>query len=151
MGSHVRSQGLAWLLPLLTLLMCLLSLSPAAARAQDDGPSAPFSPIRQAIIAGNAKVLLSYSSERVEINLFGRSGVYSPSQAVYVVQDFFQKYPPKQFAFRDTSHTRHSWFVGGIYQHARNNAPLRIYLRIRSSDRKWKLREIHISHFEPGQ
>lgn len=116
--------------------------------AQDTSHANPLADIRKAIATGEAKTLLQHASERVELNLFGASTVYSPGQAVYVIRDFFHKYPPRQFRFQVFSQSDHNWFVEGIYRHERERTPLRIYLRLQNTGERWWLREIRIGQHE---
>ena len=132
------------LVPLVLLAWALLM--PSVSQAQDSLLARPLPQISEAITHGDAKTLFNYATERVEVNMFGASTVYSPGQAVYVVHNFFQKYPPSQFDFRDVSRSDQDWFAEGAYRYEGGKGIIRIYLRLRSAEKQWQLREIHIGH-----
>ena len=145
MSLLIRLEETSGRLALLVLLSWIL-LVPTTSRAQDSLMARPLPQISEAIAHGDAKALFNYATERVEINMFGANTVYSPGQAVYVVHDFFQRYPPSQFDFRDVSRSEQDWFAEGIYRYKGGKGIIRIYLRLRNAEKQWQLREIHIGH-----
>ena len=101
--------------------------------------------VERTFSVGDAETLLSAASERVEIALFGSSTLYSRAQALYVMQHFFQDYPPVQFSLQHTSAEDGNWFATGRYYHARSDYPLRVYVRLRAQEEEqWEVREIRI-------
>lgn len=147
MKASSRSRAVTRITSIVIALF-FLTAALSDSHAQDTSNANPLADIRKAIATGQAKILLRHASERVELNLFGASTVYSPGQAVYIIRDFFNKYPPRQFRYQDFSQSDHNWFVEGIYQHERERTPLRIYLRLQNTDKRWRLREIRIGHHE---
>ena len=128
------------MLPL--LLGCLLAY-PAPVAAQRDG-AATLAQIEVALRTGDARLLLGSAADRLEIGIFGVSTLYSRAQALYVMQEFFRQYPPKDFSFREPSATSGGWFSAGYYQSTMQARALRIYVHLRQRDDQWQLREIRI-------
>lgn len=119
-----------------------LGLTSATATAQQ---AAALEAVEDAVAAGNAEALLGKASDRVEIALFGSSTLYSRSQAMYVMKQFFQDYPPVQFSLQHTSIAVGNWFASGLYFYAASDRPLRVYVRLRArGDVGWEVREIRI-------
>ena len=98
--------------------------------------------IAEALAGGNAKSLLATTSGRVEVWIFGRGALYSRSQALYVLQSFFDEYPPDDCAFDEHSHSKGNQFAMGRYAVKHRDAPLSVYVHLRATPTGWELREI---------
>lgn len=98
---------------------------------------------------GDVRALLTRTSERLEIAVFGASRLYSRSQARYVLEAFFRDYAPDRFDLRDVARAGGGAFAEGDYWYARGASPLRVYLRLRREGGSWELREILIEQRQP--
>ncbi|MEM9996969.1 MAG: DUF4783 domain-containing protein, partial [Bacteroidota bacterium] len=91
----------------LGLAMTATSVSAPAGADLQEGPSAADSLLvpqfEEAFGAGDAETLLRDAATRVELSLFGRASFYSRTQALFVMRDFFRRYPPEAVTFRDQS------------------------------------------------
>ena len=126
---------------LVGLLLVLLGTGREAVAQQD----AALAYVERAVEAGDAEALLSEATERVEIALFGSSTLYSRAQALYVMEHFFQEYPPVQFSLQHTSAADGNWFASGPYYHTHSDRPLRVYVRLRvRGEEQWEVREVRI-------
>jgi len=50
-----------------------------------------------AMNSGKAKDLINFINKSVELDILGKDGIYSRSQAEIILQDFFDKHQPKSF------------------------------------------------------
>lgn len=119
----------------------LIGLVHVPAPAQE---ATPFDALREAFAAGNAPVLLRDAGERVAIALLGNSKLYSRAQATYVMQDFFQRYPPEAFTLQNNERDGSNWFATGRYRYRHAEQPLQVFLHLRLKDEQWELREVRI-------
>jgi hypothetical protein len=122
----------------------LLGAAPAQAQDQTAPADTIVQRVETAFQAGDARVLLSPAADRLEISLFGARTFYSQAQALYVLRDFFERYPPRRFQVEDVSTTeRHSFTVGG-YWHTQDSAPLRVYVRFGRQSEAWLVQEVQV-------
>jgi hypothetical protein len=54
--------------------------------------------LKTAFHTGNAKDLAKYFNASIELEVLGKDGVYSKTQAEQIMKDFFAKHPPKSFS-----------------------------------------------------
>jgi hypothetical protein len=83
------------------LLICFLIsllLLPILLCAQNE----TFNPIKEAIKASNAKEVVKYFNQSVDINLEGSINTHSKVQAEFVLRDFFKKHPLNDFTIVHT-------------------------------------------------
>jgi hypothetical protein len=59
----------------------------------------PYSTIENAFATNDAKDITALGKEKILINVLGKEGVYSQSQANLVLKDFFTKKPGTSFKF----------------------------------------------------
>jgi hypothetical protein len=61
--------------------------------------SVPYSTIEKSFEANNAKVIVTLGKSKLLINVLGKEGAYSQSQAKLILQDFMSKNPCSSFEF----------------------------------------------------
>jgi hypothetical protein len=59
----------------------------------------PYTTIEKAFISNNANDIISLGKDKMLINVLGKEGAYSISQANLVLKDFFTKKPGSSFKF----------------------------------------------------
>lgn len=59
----------------------------------------PYSSIEKAFIANNANDIVALGKDKILLNVLGKEGAYSKSQATLVLKDFFSKKPGNSFKF----------------------------------------------------
>lgn len=123
---------------ILILLIPILLAMPAAAQSEH----AVLLEIESALESGDVSALSRHSSERIELTLFGVSSVYSRSQAMYVLTEFFREYQPGRTILDEPSRSGSDSFVLGEYHYLQAEQPLRVFLRLKNSADRWELREI---------
>lgn len=122
-------------------LACLFLFVPASeAWAQEAEQKA----LREAFAAGDARAVLQHGARRVEVSLLGSRSQYSRSQAVYVLQKFFDEHPPRRFAWEDTTANGQNRFMTGRYWHGAFRKPLPVYVRLSKTGEGWTLQEVRI-------
>lgn len=135
----------------LSLIVLLIGLSSFPAWGQDQSTDVPegvpdtvVQRVSTAFTNGNPQLLLSPSADRVEVSLFGTRTFYSSAQAFYVLRDFFDSYPPVDFALGDATGTGNISFLRGQFDHIRDERTLQIYVRLVQRDGAWQLHEVRI-------
>lgn len=144
MHGIIQGAGRLWVAALLGVLLTITWL-PEQAAAQGRAGAA-LEQIEDAFAKGDSRVLMRAAADRVEIALLGENTTYSRSQAAYVLEAFFRRYPPVRCEFngRETARTDGNWFAAGHYWHGSASRPLRVYVGLRLKDSVWELREIRI-------
>ncbi len=59
----------------------------------------PYTNIEKAFKLNQAKEIVSFGKDKMLVNILGKEGVYSKSQANLVLRDFFHRKPGNQFTF----------------------------------------------------
>lgn len=59
----------------------------------------PYSSIEKAFVSNDASDIVSLGKDKMLINILGKEGAYSQSQANLVLKDFFTKKPGSSFKF----------------------------------------------------
>lgn len=135
----------------LVLALLFVGLGATGTHGQDQ-PAVPAVVVPDTVVAhistafanGDAQVLLTPATDRVEVSLFGTRTFYSSAQAFYVLRDFFDSHPPADFSTGDATATGRSAFVQGRYSHRRDERTLQVYVRLVHRDDRWKLQEVRI-------
>ncbi|MCY4001984.1 MAG: DUF4783 domain-containing protein [Bacteroidetes bacterium] len=100
--------------------------------------------IQTSISEGNSESLLILADEYLELALIDQPRRYSQSQAFYVLENFFQSFPPKDFELRHTIAQKNQWWVIGRYKIRDERELLRMYLRFTRSSSENHLVSIHV-------
>jgi hypothetical protein len=119
------------------LVVLFLLEAALAAHAQDE--AAGRGALREALAGGDAQ-----AAERVAVDLPGGSSKYSRSQAVYVLQKFFEDHPPRRFAWQRTKSSERRRFLVGRYWHEGAQQPMRVHLRLAKAQGRWTVQEVRV-------
>lgn len=97
--------------------------------------------ISKAISDGNAETLGQYFDESVEVSVLEKEDVYTKTNAVKVVKDFFAKYKPKAFSqvHQGASKANAQYAIGNL---STDNGAFRVYLYLQTSGSDAKIQEI---------
>lgn len=125
------------------VLFVTLAVVPSRVFAQNE-PEHVLQEVERAFGQGDSRVLSDASADRVEITLFGSTTLFSRGQAAFVLNDFFQQYPPRRCDFKEATRTDGSWFAAGQYWYGTTDTPLQVYVGLRERGAAWELREIRI-------
>ena len=97
--------------------------------------------LESAMEAETADSLIAWTSDPVEIAIFGASRTYSRSQGSYVLRQFFNDIGILSFRVTDHSHSERGLFVEGRLG-TEGGEDLRLYFRFREVGNSWRLMEI---------
>lgn len=100
-----------------------------------------FSPMRDAIKAGNAKELAKHLNQSVDINLEGDIKTYSKAQGEFVLRDFFKKYPVSDFAVEHTGSSK-SGLQYAIGNYKSSSAQFSVLMRVKQAGSVYLIHEI---------
>nr|BCX01238.1 MAG: hypothetical protein KatS3mg041_1284 [Bacteroidota bacterium] len=118
--------------------------------AQKEPPAeVPFAQIQSALAGGIARPLVALVKEGVEIALLEERDFYSRRQAEYVLNAFFQRYPPVGFQFRHRGAADGSSYGVGTYYYRSpdgRRSQLRVYVLLRLGERGWEIEEIRFEN-----
>ncbi|MEL7363573.1 MAG: DUF4783 domain-containing protein [Bacteroidota bacterium] len=92
---------------------------------------------------GNAEALLESAAPRLELSIFGRASFYSRTQALFVMRDFFRRYPPESVSFRDQSIGENTRTLLGQYKEL-GGGRCRVAVRLRWRADAWEVRAVRL-------
>lgn len=97
----------------------------------------PYSSIERAFTSNNATEITNYGKDKILMNILGKEGAYSKSQAGLVLKDFFAKKPVTAFKFIFKSkETTDGSFAIGNYESKSETFRVTIHFKKVSSDFK---------------
>jgi hypothetical protein len=100
-----------------------------------------FIPLKDAIKANNAKDVVKYFNQSVDINLEGEVNNYSKAQSEFILADFFKKHPVTDFTIIHTGSSPSGLkFAIGKYQSRTDS--YNVLMRVKESDKKYLVHEI---------
>ena len=95
----------------------------------------PYAGIEKAFSSNNASEVAGYGKEKLIMNIMGKEGVYSRSQAGLVIKDFFTKKPGGSFKFIFKSkESRDGSFAIGTYDCKGESFRVTIHFKKEGSD-----------------
>lgn len=127
---------------LLFWLLLLLGVGQERAHAQH---ASELERIQAAMAAGDAEGVLSKVEDRVDIALLDQGRLYNHAQAIFVMKEFFRRYPPKSFTIRNEEQEVANWFATGQYTNRYDGKEFSVYLRLRLRASSWHLAAIRVS------
>jgi len=103
----------------------------------------PYAKIDTAFDQNNAEVIVSQSKEKVLINVLGKEGAYSKSQAILVLKEFFNGKNGSNFAFtfKGTESSSGTFAIGN---YTNGTSKYRITLHFKNSGDDFKIESINI-------
>ncbi|MDN3203913.1 DUF4783 domain-containing protein [Algoriphagus sediminis] len=95
-------------------------------------------PIVEALDRGSSSELAQYFDSSIQLNLNGKQGSYSSSQAEQVLKEFFRQNPPNSFAvvYSSQKNSRVNSYVGN-YQSI--NRLFKVFLKVNEKDNSIRL------------
>jgi hypothetical protein len=123
------------LMKVFVIILCSFCSTLAFAQAEI------FSPIKDAIKAGNAKEVAKYLNQSVDVNLEGEVNTYSKAQAEFVLRDFFKKHSPTDFTIVHTGASK-GGLQYAIANFKSNNEQYNTLIRVKQSDNIYLIHEI---------
>jgi hypothetical protein len=100
-----------------------------------------FSPMKDAVKAGDASELAKYINTSIDLNLEGEVNTYSKAQAEFVLRDFFKKHAPSDFSIVHTGSSKGGLqFAIGKYQSGADN--YNVLMRVREVGKNFLIHEM---------
>ena len=100
-----------------------------------------FTPMKDAVKAGDAGELVKYFNTSIDLNLEGEVNTYSKAQAEFVLRDFFKKHAPSDFSIVHTGSSKGGLqFAIGKYQSGADN--YNVLMRIREVSKAFLIHEM---------
>jgi len=124
-------------LPVVWILLAI-GFAGNKAFAQD----AIFAPFKDVIKAGNAKDLVKFLNQSVDMNLDGEVNTFSKAQAEFALRDFFKKHPPKDFSIVHTGSSK-GGLQFAIGRYLSNGESYSALIRVREVEESYLIHEIN--------
>jgi hypothetical protein len=123
------------------VLICfILFMNFSPVRGQDE----VVDNVRVAIKAGSSRELGRYLNNVVELSINGEKSSYSRTQAEFVLKDFFNKYPPRDFRYTHQGSSRDGLkYAIGTYTYDRGT--FMIYMVIKQFGSEYRVDIINFS------
>jgi hypothetical protein len=103
----------------------------------------PYLDIENAFKENNAAKIVSFSEQKLILNILGQEGVYSKSQSELIIKDFFTKKPGNQFQFIfKGKETTEGTFSIGTYKS--NSETFRITIQFKTVAQNYKIESLTI-------
>jgi hypothetical protein len=91
---------------------------------------------------GTAKELSRFFNENLELEVEGKENVYSRSQAERIMDNFFTKYPPKDFKFVHKGGKKEAQYAIGKL--VTFNGNFRVYMLLKTKNEKKFIHQLRI-------
>lgn len=101
-----------------------------------------FSPMKDAIKAGNAKEVIKFFNTSVDMNLDGEVSMYSKAQAEFVLRDFFKKHPSSDFTIVHTGSSK-GGLQFAIGRYVSNGQAFDVVIRVKEVSGTYLIHEIN--------
>ncbi len=98
--------------------------------------------ISSAFKAGNSKELVKHVNNNVELVILENEDVYSKTQAEMILRDFFDKYPPKNFAILHQGGKNGSKYAIGDLTTSKGN--FRVYFLLKKTEDSYLIHQLRI-------
>lgn len=100
-----------------------------------------FNSLKEAVKANNAKEMVKYFNQSVDINIEGEINNYSKAQSEFVLRDFFKKHPASDFNVLHTGSSPNGLkYAIGKYQSGTES--YNVLIRVKESDKQFLVHEI---------
>lgn len=100
-----------------------------------------FAPMKDAIKTGNAKEVIKFFANNVDMNLDGEVAMYSKAQAEFVLRDFFKKHPSTDFAIVHNGSSKGGLqFAIGLF--TSNTDKFDVVIRVKEVNKNYLIHEI---------
>jgi hypothetical protein len=100
-----------------------------------------FAPMKNAVKAGDAKELVKYFNNSIDLNLEGEVNTYSKAQAEFVIRDFFKRHTPTDFNIVHTGSSKAGLqFAIGKYQSGTDSFD--VLMRVREVEKNYLIHEM---------
>ncbi len=104
----------------------------------------PYSMIEKSFESNNASGIVALGKEKLLINILGKEGAYSHSQATLVLKNFFAKHPAGTFnyTFKGREDSNGTFSIANYV--SSKNEKFRVVMYFKKSDSKFKIESLTI-------
>lgn len=123
--------------PVFILLVALFTLSGFGVNAQN----ATVEQVKLVLEVGNANELSQFLNDKVDLNINGKEGTYSHSQAEGVLKSYFKENPPKSFQINHEGASENG-LIYAIGEYISGETSFRVWLRLKKVNEQFKIHEM---------
>ncbi len=106
-----------------------------------NGQNKTVAQVKLVLEVGNANELSKFLNDKVDLNINGKEGTYSHSQAEGVLKNYFKENPPKSFQINHEGASENGLIYAiGEYKTADNS--FRVWLRLKKVNDQFKIHEM---------
>lgn len=102
-----------------------------------------FAPIKDAIKTGNAKEVIKFFNNNVDMNLDGDVAMYSKAQAEFVLRDFFKKHPSSDFTIVHSGASKQGGLLFAIGRYTSNSDVFDVVIRVKEVNKNYLIHELN--------
>lgn len=97
--------------------------------------------VKLVLEVGNANELSGFLNDKVDLNINGKEGTYSHSQAEGVLKNYFKENPPKSFQINHEGASENGLIYAiGEYKSAENS--FRVWIRLKKVNDQFRIHEM---------
>ncbi len=90
---------------------------------------------------GNANELSKFLNDKVDLNIDGKEGTYSHSQAEGVLKNYFKENPPKSFQINHEGSSENG-LIYAIGEYQTVETSFRVWIRLKKVNEQFKIHEM---------
>lgn len=123
--------------PIFILLVAWFTLTGIMVNAQNK----TVEQVKLVLEVGNANELSKFLNAKVDLNIDGREGTYSHSQAEGVLKNYFKENPPKSFKINHEGESENG-LVYAIGEYQTVDSSFRVWIRLKKVNEKFRIHEM---------
>lgn len=123
--------------PIFILLVAWFTLTGIMVNAQNK----TVEQVKLVLEVGNANELSKFLNAKVDLNIDGKEGTYSHSQAEGVLKNYFKENPPKSFKINHEGESENG-LVYAIGEYQTVDSSFRVWIRLKKVNEKFRIHEM---------
>lgn len=123
--------------PIFILLVAWFTLTSFKVNAQNE----TVEQVKLVLEVGNANELSKFLNDKVDLNIDGKEGTYSHSQAEGVLKNYFKENPPKSFKINHEGESENG-LVYAIGEYQTVDSSFRVWIRLKKVNEKFRIHEM---------
>lgn len=97
--------------------------------------------VKLVLEVGNANELSKFLNDKVDLNINGKEGTYSHSQAEGVLKNYFKENPPKSFQINHEGSSENG-LIYAIGEYVTIDSNFRVWIRLKKVNDQFKIHEM---------
>ena len=119
------------------LLVALFAVLPFYTSAQNE----TIGQVKLVLEVGNASELSKFLNDKVDLNIDGKEGTYSHSQAEGVLKNYFKENPPTSFQINHEGSSENG-LIYAIGEYSTTSSSFRVWIRLKEVNSQFKIHEM---------